>query len=140
MKHYHNQSGNGFLLDVNLFAYCGSNPVNLEDPDRHFWGFLAAIAVIAAPELLVAAAVVAVTVVVVVAYYAVVDPAIHNYYAEKYSQTSFANTREDPYARSAQKKQGREKKEKKKGDDKKWRGNPNKRKKPLNKHTPCSDH
>ena len=44
----------------------------------------------------------------------------------------------DPYARPGQKKQGRERKEKKKNDN--WKQNPNKKAKPLPKHTPGRDH
>lgn len=51
-----------------------------------------------------------------------------------------ANKKEDPYARPNQKKQGREVKEKKKGDDKNWKSNPNKKKEPLPKHTPSDVH
>lgn len=48
-------------------------------------------------------------------------------------------SKNDPYARPGQKKQGRESKEKKKESDD-WKGNPNK-KPPLPKqHTPGKDH
>jgi RHS repeat-associated protein len=36
------------LIDANLFAYCGNNPVNGEDQDGHWWGFIAEIGFIAA--------------------------------------------------------------------------------------------
>ena len=45
----------------------------------------------------------------------------------------------DPFARPGQKKQGRERKENKKGADN-WNPNPNKRPKPLPHHTPGRDH
>ena len=45
----------------------------------------------------------------------------------------------DPYKRPGQKKQGRERKEEKKKSNK-WKPNPNKRVKPLPKHTPGRDH
>jgi RHS repeat-associated protein len=54
------------LIDANLFAYCGNNPVNGEDQDGHWWGFIAEIGFIAAlPEEVVAVAAVAVAVVVI---------------------------------------------------------------------------
>lgn len=69
-------------------------------------------------------------------------------YGVKQIENSFSNTsknvvyasKNDPYARPNQKKQGRERKEKKKSDGKKWRGNPNKRIQPPKKHTPGRDH
>lgn len=53
---------------------------------------------------------------------------------------SFAKkSKVDPFARPHQKKQGRERKEKKKGA-KSWKQNPNKKAKPSPKHTPSRDH
>ncbi len=40
------QTGQG-MLDKNMFAYCGNNPVNRFDPSGQFWGIVAAIVLFA---------------------------------------------------------------------------------------------
>jgi len=68
------------LIDANLFAYCGNNPVNGEDQDGHWWGFIAEIGFIAAlPEEVVAVAAVAVVVIAVVVVTSCVHAAIQEY-------------------------------------------------------------
>ncbi len=57
---------------------------------------------------------------------------------EKLNSQKNGTSDPNPYARPGQKKQGRENREKKKKEN--WRGNPNKRKKPLKKHTPGKTH
>lgn len=52
---------------------------------------------------------------------------------------SKAKSEPDPYARPNQKRQGRERKEQKRKNPN-WEGNPNKRTKPLPKHTPGKAH
>ena len=126
------------VTGFNLFAYCGNNPINKNDPDGHFavaatatasgsvlvgtWGIGASN--IWNPVGWVAIGV-AVVVTVAVVGYAVYD----SVKAEKQES--------DPYARPGQKKQGRERKNKARQKDN-WepRSNP----KPPKKHTPGRDH
>ena len=50
----------------------------------------------------------------------------------------YSKSKHDPYARPGQKKQGRELKNKSRNE--KWKQNPNKKQKPLPKHTPGRGH
>ena len=117
-----NYSVPGLLLTYNLYVYCLNNPVNHDDPDGNVIPLVAA-AVATAPSWVPVVAGVSTAVISGITVGTMVNQARKN-------------TKQDPYARPNQKKQGRERKEAKKGDDKNWKPNPNKRIKPLNKHSP----
>ena len=89
---------NAIMQSNNLYTYCRNNPLKYKDPFGR------------------AAIVDDAVVIVVVAVVTVTVAAINVYYANK----------NDPYARPNQKKQGRERKEKKKQSNN-WNSNPNKR-------------
>ena len=124
------------MFQYNLFTYCWNNPVNMYDPDG-YWvlalagvGYLATAGTVGISNIwnpvgwvILGVAVVATAVVVGIDIYDSV-------------KTSSGNN-PDPYARSGQKKQGRERKNKaRKSDNWKPKSNP----KPPKKHTPGREH
>ncbi|WP_084757214.1 RHS repeat-associated core domain-containing protein [Clostridium sp. DMHC 10] len=119
------------LLDYNMFAYCNNNSVNKADNDGRF-----AYALYFVPGI--GGVVLGITIGVVLVYGAYKGI---SYVRSKVGRISFAKTKSnsDPYARPNQKKQGRERKEQKRKKPN-WKNNPNRRAKPLPKHTPGKTH
>ena len=101
-----------FTESINKYIYARNNPVSFFDSS----GMSATAAIVVGVTAFVVEVALPVTVAVMA----------------KYAKPH------DPYARPNQKKQERERKEKKKGDD--WIPNPNKKPKPPKKHTPGRDH
>ncbi|AJA46865.1 tRNA nuclease WapA [Clostridium pasteurianum DSM 525 = ATCC 6013] len=67
----------GELLSCNMFAYCGNNPVNRDDPNGEFWGLLAAAFVISPLAAVAVTVILAVAVDLIVV--AVVSVAVATY-------------------------------------------------------------
>ena len=152
--------------DKNLFAYCDNDPVNRKDDGGELWEEVIAVgkgifkgALIFGAVALGVAVVAAVTVATGGVGTAVAATMITTF-AEVSAVTFFSATTvgvtaiavgeaasaieytkekdPDPYRRPGQKKQGRERKEKKRRDG--WENRSNKPARPLPKHTPGKDH
>lgn len=131
------------VTDKNLFAYCDNNPIMRVDEDGEFWKLALASGGIGGSSgfslaTLGAKALATLGAITPAGWVAIGVTAVVTIGIISYSVYESSKSKSDPYGRPGQKKQGRERKEKKKNNN--WKQNPNKKAKPLPKHTPGRDH
>ncbi len=122
-------------MSLHKYTYAHSDPVNNTDPSGNNILVLPMLPLLGAMEIIATIFMAILIIAALIALIYLLCLAV-----EGVMEFARSNSKEDPYARPGQKKQGREKKEKKKGDDSNWKSNPNKRKQPPKHHTPGKDH